>query len=125
MSRVGLVATFRFVPFIPREGGQEATDTFERCWSTLESFVLFHLSKGVEHVFLYADDDRGSNDVYIGESTRKWSDGSKRPRPMPTGAALYLRGCRSLRIISSRISFVFDFFHHFAETNTSARQATW
>lgn len=66
MSRVGLVATFRFVPFVPCEGGQEAIDTFERCWSTLESFLLFHLSKGVGHVFLYADDDRGRNDIYIG-----------------------------------------------------------
>eukprot|EP00752_Nemacystus_decipiens_P010297 g9174.t2 len=65
MSRVGLVSTFRFVPFLTSGGGREMTDTFERCWSTLESFLLFHLSKGVEHVFLYADDDRGSNDVYI------------------------------------------------------------
>lgn len=66
MSRVGLVATFRFVPFIPSEAGQEAANAFERCWSTLESFVLFHLLKGVQHIFLYADDDRGSNDAYIG-----------------------------------------------------------
>eukprot|EP00903_Cladosiphon_okamuranus_P010339 g9782.t1 len=89
MSRVGLVATFRFAPFgkppspspSPSDGegqgqgqgqgAQEATDAdpepdaFERCWSTLESFLLFHLSKGVQHIFLYADDDRGSNDVYI------------------------------------------------------------
>lgn len=66
MSRVGVVTTFRFVPFFPREEGQKATDTLERCWSTLESFLLFHLSKGVEHVFLYADANDGSNDVYIG-----------------------------------------------------------
>ena len=76
MSRIGLVATFRFVPFLPREEGQKATDTFERCWSTLESFLLFHLSKGVQHIFLYADDDRGSNDVYIGESSLHVVDGS-------------------------------------------------
>ncbi|CAM9220719.1 unnamed protein product [Ectocarpus fasciculatus] len=65
MSRVGLVTTFRFVPFIPHDGGQEAIDRFERCWSTLESFLLFHLAKGVEHVFLYADANDGSNDSYI------------------------------------------------------------
>ena len=82
MSRVGLVATFRFVPSPSpspsrspgegeggEQGGQEATntETFERCWSTLESFLLFHLSKGVEHIFLYADDNHGSNDVYVGQ----------------------------------------------------------
>lgn len=66
MSRVGVVTTFRFVPFLPLKGGQEATDTLERCWSTLDSFLLFHLSKGVEHVFLYADAKDGSNEVYIG-----------------------------------------------------------
>lgn len=66
MSRVGLVTTFRFVPFMPHDGGQEAIDRFERCWSTLESFLLFHLAKGVEHVFLYADANDGSNDSYIG-----------------------------------------------------------
>lgn len=70
MSRVGVVTTFRFVPFAPSEGGQEATSTFERCWSTLESFLLFHLTKGVEHVFLYADDDCGTNNAYIGASQR-------------------------------------------------------
>ncbi|CAN0233960.1 unnamed protein product [Ectocarpus sp. 6 AP-2014] len=65
MSRVGLVTTFRFVPFVPHDGGQEAIDRFERCWSTLESFLLFHLAKGIEHVFLYADANDGSNDPYI------------------------------------------------------------
>ncbi|CAM9197012.1 unnamed protein product [Hapterophycus canaliculatus] len=66
MSTVGLVTTFRFVPFLPGAGGQEAASTFERCWSTLNSFLLFHLAKGVDHVFLYADANDGSNDVYIG-----------------------------------------------------------
>lgn len=73
MSRVGVVSTFRFVPCVPHEGGQEVTDTVERCWSTLDSFLLFHLSKGVEHVFLYADAIDGSNDVYKGLSLdRRW-----------------------------------------------------
>ncbi|CAM9367447.1 unnamed protein product [Scytosiphon promiscuus] len=65
MATVGLVTTFRFVPFVPGEGGQEAACTFARCWSTLNSFLLFHLAKGVAHVFLYADADDGSNDAYI------------------------------------------------------------
>lgn len=67
MSTVGLVTTFRFVPFSGGEGGHKSASTFERCWSTLNSFLLFHLAKGVEHVFLYADADDGSNDAYIGK----------------------------------------------------------
>ncbi|CAM9406511.1 unnamed protein product [Laminaria digitata] len=64
MSKVGLVTTFRFVPAaaVLDEKGQA---TLERCWSALSSFLLFHLAKGVEHVFLYADADDGSNQVYV------------------------------------------------------------
>lgn len=67
MSKVGLVTTFRFVPTAvdPDEEGQA---TVERCWSALSSFLLFHLTKGVEHVFLYADAADGSNRIYVGQS---------------------------------------------------------
>lgn len=61
------MTTFRFVPLAPDEEGQAAIiNGVERCWSTLSSFLLFHLAKGVEHIFLYADADDGSNQVYIG-----------------------------------------------------------
>lgn len=66
MSKVGLVTTFRFVPTAVLD--EEGQATLERCWSALSSFLLFHLAKGVEHVFLYADADDGSNQVYIGQS---------------------------------------------------------
>lgn len=72
MSRVGLVTTFRFVPFVPHDGDQEAIDRFKRCWSTLESFLLFHLAKGIQHVFLYADANDGTNDPYIGRLLYGW-----------------------------------------------------
>ena len=67
MSKVGLVTTFRFVPtaVVPDEEGQA---TVERCWSALSSFLLFHLAKGVEHIFLYADAAGGSNQIYVGQS---------------------------------------------------------
>lgn len=61
MPKVAIVSTFRFV-------APEDAATFDRCWSVLSSFLLFHLGKGVDHIFLYADADDGSNDVYIGEA---------------------------------------------------------
>ena len=64
MSRVGLVSTFRFVAFPDDEEGHAGV---ERCWSVLSSFLLFHLAKGVDHVFLYADADDGENRVYVGQ----------------------------------------------------------
>lgn len=66
MSKVGLVTTFRFVPTATPDADGQAT--LERCWSVLSSFLLFHLAKGVDHVFLYADADDGSNQVYLGQS---------------------------------------------------------
>lgn len=68
MSRVGLVTTFRFVDFSDDEGDQAGV---ERCWSVLSSFLLFHLAKGIDHVFLYADADDGGNQFYIGQFTRQ------------------------------------------------------
>lgn len=68
MSRVGLVSTFRFAP--SDRGGEAAengTSTADRCWSVLSSFLLFHLAKGVDHIFLYADADDEWNRVYVGE----------------------------------------------------------
>lgn len=66
MTKVGLVTTFRFVDFSDDEDDQAGV---ERCWSVLSSFLLFHLVKGIDHVFLYADADDGGNQFYIGQST--------------------------------------------------------
>lgn len=74
MSRIGLVSTFRFAP---SDKGGEATEddtgTVDRCWSVLSSFLLFHLAKGVDHVFLYADADDEWNRIHIGELRNTYS----------------------------------------------------
>lgn len=74
MSKVGLVTTFRFAP---SEEGDELS--VERCWSVLSSFLLFHLAKGVDHIFLYADADDHSDNVYIGQSYRPSTRPTVRP----------------------------------------------
>lgn len=70
MSTVGLVTTFRFAP---SEDGDELS--VERCWSVMLSFLLFHLAKGIDHIFLYADADDHSDDVYIGQCVVSFSRG--------------------------------------------------
>lgn len=88
------MTTFRFVPFVPHEEGRA---TFERCWSTLSSFLLFHLAKGMEHVFLYADADDGSNEAYIG-----WSHARPCARWMVCGSVGEETWRRAMRLLRPR-----------------------
>ncbi|CAN0133418.1 unnamed protein product [Discosporangium mesarthrocarpum] len=57
--RVGLVSTFRFPVPVDKPA-------VERYWLVIDSFVLYHLTKGFDHIFLYSDDPEGGSDgVYV------------------------------------------------------------
>ena len=74
MSKIGLVSTFRFAPSdTVGEATENETGAADRCWSVLSSFLLFHLAKGVDHIFLYADADDEWNRVHIGELHKTYS----------------------------------------------------
>ncbi|CAM9294104.1 unnamed protein product [Choristocarpus tenellus] len=108
MSRVGLVSTFRFAQ------ARDAT-TVERCWSILESFLLYHLAVGFDHIFLYSDeieDGDGKDNIYI-ERTKEGF--------LPSEVSVRVRNKEQIEMLAKNCK-LWDSLGHMFDTEVHARQ---